>query len=298
MAERTGVAVIAVRHLNKSVGLKAIQRGGGNMGLIGVARAGSFFAPHPDDGALKVMASHKSNLAQRPPSLAYRIVSSPVQDTAHVEWKGTTDHDADSLAAGNVGPHEKSELEAAQEFLRAELEHDPKWANQMFEDAKNAGIAIKTLYRAKDTLRVKSEKVGNGGWRWILSSQDSREESRDHLGRLDHLRKNGIGQGEKSAYIKKDGHGGQDSPVEHGGYVHDHLPQRHTASEPELKRNGIVEGKVNSVQPAFPDLAARSDADQGLHGNVACRNGNDPIISSESEVFRLARERKNRAGVP
>jgi RecA-family ATPase len=44
MAERTGVAVIAVRHLNKSIGLKAIQRGGGNMGLIGVARAGSFFA--------------------------------------------------------------------------------------------------------------------------------------------------------------------------------------------------------------------------------------------------------------
>jgi RecA-family ATPase len=35
MAERTGVAVIAVRHLNKSVGLKAIQRGGGNMGLLG-----------------------------------------------------------------------------------------------------------------------------------------------------------------------------------------------------------------------------------------------------------------------
>ncbi len=29
MAERTGAAVIAVRHLNKSVGLKAIQRGGG-----------------------------------------------------------------------------------------------------------------------------------------------------------------------------------------------------------------------------------------------------------------------------
>ncbi len=39
MAERTGTAVIAVRHLNKSVGLKAIQRGGGNMALIGVARA-------------------------------------------------------------------------------------------------------------------------------------------------------------------------------------------------------------------------------------------------------------------
>src|SRR5215207_684736 len=62
MAERTGVAVVAVRHLNKNVSLKAIQRGGGNMGLIGVARAGAFFAEHPDEDGVRVMAQHKSNL--------------------------------------------------------------------------------------------------------------------------------------------------------------------------------------------------------------------------------------------
>ena len=38
------------------------------MGLIGVDRAGSFFAEHPDDDKLRVMAPHKSNLAERPPS--------------------------------------------------------------------------------------------------------------------------------------------------------------------------------------------------------------------------------------
>ena len=59
MAEETGVTIIAVRHLNKNVSLSAIQRGGGNMGLIGVARAGCFFAHHPDQDGLRVMAPHR-----------------------------------------------------------------------------------------------------------------------------------------------------------------------------------------------------------------------------------------------
>ena len=59
MVERTGVTVIWVRHLNKNVSLSVIQRGGGNTGLICVARAGSFFAAHPDDDRLRVVAAHK-----------------------------------------------------------------------------------------------------------------------------------------------------------------------------------------------------------------------------------------------
>jgi hypothetical protein len=116
MAERTNTAVICVRHLNKSVGLKAIQRGGGNMGLIGVARAGSFFAEHPDDDRLRVMAAHKSNLAEKPPSLTYRIGTSATHDTARVEWMGVTDHDANSLANCPASPAEKTKQEEAKEF--------------------------------------------------------------------------------------------------------------------------------------------------------------------------------------
>ena len=77
--------------------IEAIQRGGGNMGLIGVARAGSFFAEHPDDDRLRIMAPHKSNLAEKPPSLSYRILSSAEHNTARVEWRGVTDHDAKKI---------------------------------------------------------------------------------------------------------------------------------------------------------------------------------------------------------
>ncbi len=172
MAERTGVTVICVRHLNKNVSLSAIQRGGGNMGLIGVARAGAFFAQHPDDDKLRVMAVHKSNLAQRPPSLSYRIVTSEVHDTARVEWAGTTDHDANSLASGPATPAEKSKLDEAKEFLRDELSDGPMWAKLILRDARDAGVATATLYGAKTALRVRSEKIGVEGWQWSLPTKE------------------------------------------------------------------------------------------------------------------------------
>jgi hypothetical protein len=200
MAERTVVAVVGVRHLNKSIGLKAIQRGGGNMGLIGVAGAGLFFAEHPGDDRLRVMAAHKTNLAEKPPSLSYRIVTSTVHNTARVEWMGSADHDANSLATGNVSPHEKSELEAAKEILREELKDGPMWAKRVYSDARDAGISERTLRRAKDALRVKSEKVGTEGWSWSLPSEDSHGGNVGHLGHVGHVQ---ITRTENSLYLSE-----------------------------------------------------------------------------------------------
>jgi hypothetical protein len=129
------------------------------------------------------MAAHKSNLAEKPPSLSYHIVTSTVYNTARVEWMGTSDHDANSLAAG-VSSHEKSELEAAKEFLRDELEDGPIWAKQVYSDARDAGISPRTLRRAKDALRVTSEKIGAEGWSWSLPSEGG---PGGHVGRVDQV---------------------------------------------------------------------------------------------------------------
>ena len=175
MAERTGCAIIAVRHLNKSVGLKAIQRGGGNMGLIGVARAGAFFATDPEDEKRRIMAQHKSNLAEKAPSLLYRITGAEVihegkaiQGVARIEWLGVSEYDANGLAAEGGSPHERSELDDAKKFLRDELSTGPMWAKQVFKDADDAGIAKGTLKRAKAVLKVRSDKIGVEGWMWKL----------------------------------------------------------------------------------------------------------------------------------
>jgi len=232
MAERTGCAVIAVRHLNKSVGLKAIQRGGGNMGLIGVARAGAFFATDPEDEKRRIMAQHKSNLAEKAPSLLYRIVGAEVvhegvsiQNVARIEWLGTSEYDANGLAADGNTPHERSELEDAKEFLREELSAGPMWAKQVFRDAEEAGVAKITLRRAKTQLKVKSEKIGVEGWQWELPAKGDHDHdhltAHDHVDPLEHLEHLPINKGNTARntnYKAEDDHDAQ------GDHPHEYEP--------------------------------------------------------------------------
>jgi len=178
---RTGVSVIGVRHLNKSLGLKAIQRGSGNMGLIGVARAGSFFAEHPDDEDLRVMAAHKSNLAEKPPSLAYSLVPWAIDpEIVRVEWKGTTEHDANSISAAPATPAEKTKQEEARDFLRDFLRDGPRWQEEVKQAAHRQLISYATLRIAKGQLRVRSERIGTEGWQWALPEdpEGDKEEGR------------------------------------------------------------------------------------------------------------------------
>jgi hypothetical protein len=297
MAEGTGVAVICVRHLNKNVSLSAIQRGGGNMGLIGVARAGSFFARHPDEDGLRVMASHKSNLAQRPPSLAYRIVTSTVQDTARIEWKGVTDHDADNLAAGGVSPHEKTVLDEAIQFLRDELNDRPVMAKTVFKDAHDAGIAEITLRRAKTALRVRSERQGTDGWAWRLPDEDAHGHGVDNVDLLEHLPHIGDGVSEYSPYVKGDDHDDQDDHAERDDHERDQLPQRHSPDEPEALIGAVNEERfVAATPPANVALSAEIDVESVQPENDACRVDDDDTIRAEREVFDMWPERGHRAG--
>ena len=47
VAQRTGAAVLIVRHLNKAGGGNTPYRGGGSLGIIGAARAGLVVAEDP-----------------------------------------------------------------------------------------------------------------------------------------------------------------------------------------------------------------------------------------------------------
>jgi putative DNA primase/helicase len=237
MAERTGCAVIAVRHLNKSVGLKAIQCGGGNMGLVGVARAGAFFATDPDDKRRRVMAQLKKNVAGEAQSLLYRITGADVVhegetiNTARVEWLGFSEYDANGLAAAEgKTPHEKSQLDEAKEFLEEMLSGGPMWANTILNDARKAGVSQTTLYRAKAQLRVKSDRIGEEGWQWSLptkdedpgkGSQDPDNEYLDNLGNLDNLHSMG-----EALYTDSNNNGNG-----HMEDCHDNLPKLRYLSE-------------------------------------------------------------------
>jgi hypothetical protein len=231
MAEETGVATVAVRHLNKNVSLSAIQRGGGNMGLIGVARAGAFFAHHPEHDGLRVMAQHKSNLAEKPPSLQYKVVGWAIDpNIGRVEWCGITDHDANSLAGENLAPHEKSAKEDAMEFLRDLLKHGPVESKLVKARAREADVAEITLRRAKEALRIKPKKDGEGPWTWAIPPKPAHGEQHEQVEHLEQVRKI---QFENSAYIKEDAQDAQDAQDAHtskGEHLDEQL--RHSPHQP------------------------------------------------------------------
>lgn len=163
VAERTGAAIVVIRHLNKIPGRNPLYRGGGSIGIIGAVRSGLLVAPDPEDPDIRVLASTKANVSARPQSLRFRITGN---GAAAVQWLGASDRTAEELVDGHKTP--ASEAVA---FLRRILKSGPKPSKKVKRLARRAGIALRTLDRAKGKLHVKAKKQGfgdEGFWVWYL----------------------------------------------------------------------------------------------------------------------------------
>jgi putative DNA primase/helicase len=208
MAERTGAAVVLVRHLNKTFGMNPLYRGGGSIGIIGAARSGLVVGRHPHDEDLRVLAGMKSNLSLPPESLIYRIETA-ANGAARVVYEGTTETNARELLK-EPAHEERSAFSDAKEFLVAELEDGPMTAKQINRNAKETDVAERTLRRAKDALGVVSTKEADGSWTWSLPPKEvegGQTPTDGHLGHVGNLAKR---DRENSAYVSEDGQGGQD----------------------------------------------------------------------------------------
>ena len=173
LADRSGAAVVVVRHLTKSSGANGLYRGSGSIGIIGAARSGLLVAHNPDDEDTCIMASTKSNLAEMPPAIAYRLV--PHNDTSKVEWLGTTDHKvADILQV--TDPEERSALEDAEEWLSGILAFEPVPATTIFKTAAAVGYSAITIRRAKSKLGVVAKQEGRQ-WIWSLPTTTESDKS-------------------------------------------------------------------------------------------------------------------------
>jgi hypothetical protein len=169
LAERTGAAIIAVRHLNKSMSGNPLYRGGGSIGIIGAARCGLLLAADPDDSERRILASTKDNLGRPPPSLAFRLVASPGSQVARVVWDGESQWNGGQLlreSAPGVAP--RSLLAEAQEWLRVALGDGPRPAREILREASEAGIGRNLIYDARklEGVRIGKERVAGGRWVW------------------------------------------------------------------------------------------------------------------------------------
>jgi hypothetical protein len=212
MAERTGAAVVLVRHLNKSPGGNPLYRGGGSIGIIGAARSGMVVGRHPDDDDLRVLAGQKNNLSLPPESLAYRIEAAD-NGAARIVYEGVSEATAGQLLRVPADEEEKSALTEAKEFLNSELKGRSMAMKIVERNAREAGISPRTLKRAKQAMGVKSVKESDGSWTWSLpdkATEGGQASTAGTLGTVGPLGKEANPKPGDSAYLWEEGQGGQE----------------------------------------------------------------------------------------
>jgi hypothetical protein len=172
-------ACIGLRHLSKAGERKAIYRGGGSIGIAGLARSVLAVGPDPDDDNRVVLTVVKSNLARKPRSLAYRIASTGPYDPSWIEWLGETDHSAEAIIGKDAdlaeGQSRVSKL--ADEINRIVNENGGRMraadAHYALEEAGliQQGENSSILTRAKRKAGIRSAReTFDGPWYWEVAA--------------------------------------------------------------------------------------------------------------------------------
>lgn len=161
LAAKHRVAVVAVTHLSKGAGEKAIYRAMGSLAFIAAARAGWLFTRDAGDPARRLMLPLKMNLCEDPTGLAFAIhdgvvaweaepVHASVEDVIAAELESSSDRER------------RSELQDAIDWLQAVLENGSVKAGEIRKLARESGISEATLRRAKKRAGVESNREGFG----------------------------------------------------------------------------------------------------------------------------------------
>jgi len=182
MAEELNVAVIGISHFNKKDDIKsALLRVSDSIAYVAAARHVYAVLDDPEDKNSKLFVKAKNNLARDAKALRYGMsvktvghdnrlevdINAPyiVWHPQHVE---ITANEAMTAAGGHTARRE------AKEFLLQRLEAGPVKADDVIDEAKQEGIAERTLKRAKKELGIKSRKTParfDGAWTWELPPQ-------------------------------------------------------------------------------------------------------------------------------
>ena len=178
-AEEHQIAVVIVTHFKKGGSGRAIDQVMGSLAFTALSRsAWAFIEEKTGDGAptgRKLMAKIKQNITAPVDALAYQLsgidlgngISAP-----KVDWGEVIEGTADDLMSGGVKTGTK--IAAAIAFLGEMLADGPVPAATINKAAREAGIAEKTLSRAKVELNVESYQAGEGKERqWFWRFEDS-----------------------------------------------------------------------------------------------------------------------------
>jgi len=173
LARKKSIAILGIMHLNKKVDLKLINRVGGAMAFVGVARAVWVFNRDNNKENTFAMLPLKNNISERCGGLEFRIETKPIAmenesvEQPYIKWVDKTDRSIDSLLQSPKPGRPGTEREAAAEWVVAFLAEGPKAATEVERECELAGHSFRTLERTKDECGVESFK-GDAQWFWRL----------------------------------------------------------------------------------------------------------------------------------
>ncbi len=179
--ERTGAAIVVVRHLNKSAQTNPLYRGLGSIGIIGAARCALLLAADPDDADRRILAVSKGNLARPPAALAFRLDDVPGTDVARIVWEGESPWTAGELLGrlpAEEGDESRSAVDDARAWLREALAAGPRPASELRRESAARGIGLSTLYAARkaEGIATAKEHIARGRWLWMLQDNSGGRE--------------------------------------------------------------------------------------------------------------------------
>jgi hypothetical protein len=183
LAERSNVAVIMVRHLNKTNGKNALYRGGGSIAIAAAVRSGFLVAKSPKDQNMRVLWHFKSNLGPLAPSLLFEPVAAD-DGGVRIEWRGECECSASELLASPRS--DGSVRDEARRFLVDLLTDGPVEQRAVEQHAAARGLSWRTIERAKADLSVISLRKGFGLGSLVSWELPSPEPEKQHAGSRHH----------------------------------------------------------------------------------------------------------------
>ena len=172
-------AALGISHFTKgTAGRDPVERVTGSVAFGALPRVVMAAARvREGDTERRIFCRAKSNIGPDTGGWEYRLELTDVPGVPDVtvvraQWGKVLEGSARDLLAeadASSDPEERGKMDEAVEWLRALLANGPVETNQIRSDAKQAGIAWRTVERAKGILGVKSRKRDFAkGWWWSL----------------------------------------------------------------------------------------------------------------------------------
>lgn len=182
LAAQYGVAVVCVTHLNKGINTDALMRVTGSVGFVAVARAAFIVTKDREDAARRLFLPLKNNIGNDQNGLAFTLESHRLPsgiETSRVAWEDeAVTVTADEAMASTDTNGERSGTDEAMGWLRDILSAGPMKVSDVKQEARDGGIGVKALRRAKEKLGIKSRKEGfDEGWLWSLPGDKNAQDA-------------------------------------------------------------------------------------------------------------------------